>query len=112
MLDSGRRIIGGERFVAHNLVPGRPLLITSRADAEVTPRTDPVVALPDLLVLANGVPVGRWHRPGGGTIWNESSFAIPAALVTGPTIALELAAPQPLLSPYPDYISFGYWFSQ
>jgi len=27
-------------------------------------------------------------------------------------LALELAAPRQLLSPYPDYISFGYWFSQ
>jgi hypothetical protein len=112
VLDSGRRIIGGERFVAHNLVPGRPLIITSRADVGDMLRDDQVMTLPDLLVLANGVPVGRWHRPSGGTIWNESSFTIPGALVTGPTVALELAAPRQLLSPYPDYISFGYWFSQ
>lgn len=112
VLDSGRRIVGGERFVAHNLVPGRPLLITSRADVGDTPRGDQIMVLPDLLVLAHGVPVGRWHRPPGGTIWNESSFTIPGALVTGPSLALELAAPRQLLSPYPDYISFGYWFSQ
>jgi hypothetical protein len=112
VLDSGRRIIGGERFVAHNLVPHRPLVITSRADAGEAPRGHQIAALPDLLVMAQGVPVGLWHRGPAGRIWNESSFTIPAALVTGTTLVVELAPPRHLLSPYPNYTSFGYWFSQ
>jgi hypothetical protein len=112
VIDSGRRIIGGERLIAHNIIPGRPLTMTSRADAtDMLP--DPQIAtLPDLLVSVNHVPVGVWHRPGSGTIWNESSFTIPGTLVTGTTVEVELAPPRQLLSPYPDYTSFGYWFSQ
>lgn len=112
VVDSGRRIIGGERFVAHNVVPGRPLIVTSRDEARDTLPGDQVVMLTDLQVSVNGVPVGIWHRPPSGTIWNESSFTIPGALITGMTVELELAPPRQLLSPYPDYMSFGYWFSQ
>ncbi|HEY6422226.1 MAG TPA: hypothetical protein VIY28_03050 [Pseudonocardiaceae bacterium] len=112
VIDSGRSIIGGERFAAHGLAPGRPLIITSRADVTEVLTEDQARGLPDLLVLANGVPAGIWHRPNTGKIWDESSFTIPGALVTGPSVELELAPPRPLLSPYPEYKSFGYWFSQ
>jgi hypothetical protein len=112
VIDSGRRIIGGERFVAHNIVSGRSLIVTSRADARDMLLDPRIVKLPDLLVSVNHVPVGVWHRPSGGTIWNESSFTVPGTLVTGTTVEVELTPPRQLLSPYPDYTSFGYWFSQ
>jgi hypothetical protein len=112
VIDSGRRIIGGERFIAHHIIPGKPLMITSRADATDMLPDPHIVTLPDLLVSVNHVPVGVWHRPSNGTIWNESSFTIPGTLVTGTTVEVELAPPRQLLSPYPDYTSFGYWFSQ
>jgi hypothetical protein len=112
VVDSGRRIIGGERFVAHNVVPGRPLVMTSRTDARDTLLGDHIVAPPDLLVLANGIPVSIWRRPPGATNWDESSFTIPGDLITGTSVALELAPPRQLLGPYPDYTSFGYWLSQ
>lgn len=112
VLDSGRRIIGGERFVTHNIVPGMPLTITSRTNITDTMGNTQIETLSDLQVLANGVPVGIWHRPHNGTIWHESSFTIPGALITGPTIELELAPTRQRLSPYPDYTSFGYWISQ
>lgn len=112
IVDSGRQIIGGERFVAHHLIPGRPLIMTSRIAAPDAVRGAQVVALPDVLVVAQGVPIGRWHRSLGDAPWTESSFTVPGSLITGSTVALELAAPRGLWSPYPDYLSFGYWFSQ
>jgi hypothetical protein len=112
VIDSGRRIIGGERFVAHHLVPGSPLIMTSRANARDMLPDPHVIALPDLLVLVNRVPVGVWHRPSGDTTWNETSFTIPGTLLTGTSVEVELTPPRQLLSPYPDYTSFGYWFSQ
>jgi hypothetical protein len=112
VIDSGRRIIGGERFVAHNVIPGRPLTITSRSASTKVRQDQRITALPDLLILVDDVPVGVWHRPYDGTTWNESSFTIPGALVTGTSVKLELAPPRQLLAPYPDYSSFGYWLSQ
>lgn len=123
VLDSGRRILGEETFTAHHLLPGRPLTITARTDV-----TGPVRGL---RVVVNDVSAGEWRlapdpddpAAGGASEptndagdvpkrWRETSFTVPANLVTGADVTMRLAADRPLRNPYPNYLSFGYWFSQ
>ncbi|WP_186382739.1 ArnT family glycosyltransferase, partial [Amycolatopsis rhizosphaerae] len=104
VIDSGRMIMGGEEFTARNLIPGQPLTITART------AMDKVV--PDMLVVVNGVPAGVWTRPVETAPWSTATFTVPARLVTGSSVGIELRQPRPLLNPYPVYTSFGYWFSQ
>ncbi|HWE87937.1 MAG TPA: hypothetical protein VG317_00575 [Pseudonocardiaceae bacterium] len=104
VVDSGRQIMGGERFTATNLEPGRPLTITSRADQ--------TGGVPQMTVLVNGRPIGLWSRDRVTGGWGVYRFTIPGNVITGPTARIELAPPRPLLNPYPWYLSFGYWLSQ
>jgi hypothetical protein len=130
MVDSGRQILGGEMFTAHNLTPGEPVTLTARTQAvataetmtstgEATPATPPKPgAQPDpgrikeVNVLVNGKFAGTLplvHDPSG---WHESRLVIPGDLVTGPSVTVQLTSVHPFLSPFPEYTSFGYWISQ
>jgi hypothetical protein len=104
VVDSGRQILGGEVFTAHNLVPGRQLTLTARS-RQVWP-------FDGMQVLVNGEPAGILPMAMDKTGWHESSLVIPGGLVTGPTVTVELTARRPFLNPYPEYTSFGYWLSQ
>jgi hypothetical protein len=104
VIDSGRPIAGGEAFTAHNLIPGRPLTITSR--------TAMTKIVPEMLVLVDGKPAGIWTRPNAAGPWSAYTFTVPGQLVTGSTARIEILPPRPLLNPYPVYNSFGYWLSQ
>jgi hypothetical protein len=104
VMDSGRDIQGGEQFTAGNLLPGRPLTITSRADV-----TGQVMQME---VLVNGRPAGSWQRTRATGGWSTDRFTVPGNLITGPTARIEMAAPRPLLNPHLEYTSFGYWLSQ
>ncbi len=44
--------------------------------------------------------------------WTTARFTVPAELVTSSEVAVELEPVRPLLSPYPEYTSFGYWIVQ
>jgi hypothetical protein len=104
VIDSGRSIVGGEAFTANNLVPGRPLTITSRIHMSGV--------VPDMRVRVNGVDAGTWTRQSQDSPWAEYTFTVPGGLVTGGSVRIEVAPRQPLLNPYPFYVSYGYWFSQ
>ena len=104
VVDSSRPVVGGEAFTAHNLVPGRPLTITSRTAMHGTEF--------DTRVLVNGVEAGVWTRDEQNTTWSTYRFTIPANLITGPSVHIEIEQTRPLLNPYPDYTSYGYWLSQ
>lgn len=104
VIDSGRYILGTETMTAHNLIPGKPLTITSRTQAIGTRQ--------QVRVVVNGVAVGLWDLYPDSKGWSEASFTVPGDLITGPNVTLEIGSPRPLLSPYPEYTSFGYWFSQ
>jgi hypothetical protein len=114
VIDSGRLIVGGENFTADNLVPGQPVTITSRAFVKGNPAdTSAVSYMPDTRVLVNGVSAGTWtRRPQPNAPWSEYTFTIPGNLITGSSARVELQSPQPLLNPYLNYYSYGYWFSQ
>ncbi len=111
VVDSARHIIGGETFTASHLLPGRPVTITARIDA-AQPWPDRSTGSRAVAVSVGGTPVGTWDWPGTGNGWREYTFVIPARLVTGPSLGIQIGPLQPLLGPYPDYESFGYWFSQ
>lgn len=104
VIDSGRQIIGGEEFTTTNLEPGRSLTITSRTDLTGSEAS--------VQVVVNGVPVGLWHRTRATDGWATETFTVPGNLITGPSAHIQLTVPRPLLNPYPEYISFGYWLSQ
>ena len=41
-----------------------------------------------------------------------TEFTVAGDLITSPEVTVELGPVRPLLSPYPEYTSFGYWFVQ
>ncbi|PRX47929.1 4-amino-4-deoxy-L-arabinose transferase-like glycosyltransferase [Prauserella shujinwangii] len=103
VVDSGRVIVGGERFTAGGLTPGEPLTIHARTLAPGVER--------EVRVRVDGTDVGTWrfHR---SEEWRHRAFTVPGDAVTGESVTVELEPVRPLLSPYPEYTSFGYWFSQ
>lgn len=103
-VDSGRNIEGGEDFTAHNLIPGRPLTITSRTDMNKI--------VPDMRVLVDGKLAGTWTRPNQPGAWSTYTYTVPGDLITGSSAHIEILQPRPLLNPYPIYNSYGYWLSQ
>jgi hypothetical protein len=105
VLDSGRNIIGGEEFTVRELVPGRPVTITTRALVDDESQTQ-------LRVLADGVAAGVWNRTPTGEGWATYSFTVPGELVRDSSLRVELRQMQPMYNPYPEYTSFGYWFTQ
>jgi len=104
-IDSGRSIAGGEEFTVGGLVPGRPATLTGRTGMRGT--------VPEMNVFVDGKPAGSWDRETvAGAAWGTYTFTIPAGLIAGPTAKIELRQPRPLLNPYPDYTSYGYWITQ
>lgn len=105
IIDSGRTILGGESFTAHNLLPGRDATLTARAS---------IRGVPDMTILVNGRPAGTWIRDKTpeDQAWADFTFTIPADLVTAPDLHIDIQQPRPLLNPYPDYTSYGYWLTQ
>lgn len=104
VVDSGRIIVGGERFTAGDLSPGQPLTIATRVFA--------TGAVHQVRVLVDGKDAGVWEfaqREGG---WAVDEFTVPGELVTSPNVSVELKPVRPFLNPYPEYTSFGYWFVQ
>jgi hypothetical protein len=104
VIDSGRAIVGGETFTAHNLVPGQPVTLTARTAMHGS--------VPDLQVVVDGRPAGTWTRTTGAGPWQHYTFTIAAGLFTTSAVRIEIQQPRPLLSPYPDYTSYGYWLTQ
>lgn len=111
VVDSGRHVIGGEVMTASNLTPGRPVTITSRISA-TRPLPDTYTGSREVQVSVNGQDVGLWRFEAGDEGWYESTFTIPGELVRDSTLTVELGPVQTFLGPYPDYTSYGYWFSQ
>ncbi|HEX7659200.1 MAG TPA: hypothetical protein VF444_06930 [Pseudonocardiaceae bacterium] len=115
VVDSGRPIVGGETFTAGNLTPGQELTITARSDVKGDPTlTSQPSFVPDMRVLVNGVAVGTWNRlPSTDDAgWATYTYTIPGNLITGSSARIQLQPLKPLLNPYPNYDSYGYWFSQ
>jgi hypothetical protein len=104
VVDSSRPIVGGETFTAHDLEPGKPLTITSRTAMHGT--------VFDMRVLVDGVEAGSWVRDERDGVWSTYSYTIPGELIKDSSVRIEIQQPRPLLNPYPDYTSYGYWLSQ
>lgn len=111
VVDSGRHVIGGERMTARNLEPGKPVTITARVDT-AEPSRDEITGSREVRVTANGTDLGAWQFAPDDKGWTETTFTIPGELVTGNSVTVELGPMQEFLGPYPDYTTFGYWFSQ
>jgi hypothetical protein len=107
--DSGRHIVGGESFTVSHLTPDRALQITARTQ----PAHDTPTESRQLQVTVDNHPAGTWTLPPTDPLgWHESTFTIPANLLTTSTARIQLRPADPLLAPFPDYLSFGYWISQ
>lgn len=132
IVDSGRHVIGGEVMTVRNLTPGLPVTITSRISAR-EPLPDVYTGSREVAVTVNGHEIGLWRfgsarddqraaqasgagdsdgKPDDGQGWHETTFTIPGEFVTGSSITVEFGPVQEFLAPYPDYTSYGYWFSQ
>ncbi|GAB2738439.1 hypothetical protein GCM10027174_09580 [Salinifilum aidingensis] len=107
VVDSGRKVLGGETMTVRHLTPGLPLTITGRIEA-VDDETSPY----GIEVSVDGRRVGSWHRADARAGWAEPTFTIPARFVTDESLRLRFGSHDAFLSPLPDYVSYGYWFSQ
>lgn len=107
VIDSGRVIVGGERFTVRGLDPGKPLTVATRV---LTPGENPEHR--EVRVRVGGRDAGVWRLPEAREEWTTARFTVPAELVTSSEVAVELEPVRPLLSPYPEYTSFGYWIVQ
>ena len=103
-IDSGRAIVGGEVFTVGNLVPGEPATLTARTGMHGT--------VPEMSVYVDGRLAGTWTREGEPGAWGHYPFTIPGDLITGAAAKIEIRQTRPLLNPYPDYTSYGYWVTQ
>ncbi|MEJ8281870.1 hypothetical protein [Pseudonocardia spirodelae] len=106
--DGGRRVLGGETFTLSGTVPGRPVTLTGRVGAgpALPGERTRVVA-----VDVDGRPAGEWTLPDAQP-WAQVSFTVPGALVTGDAVTVTTRPVAPLLAPYPDYRSYGWWASR
>ncbi|WP_048876866.1 DEAD/DEAH box helicase family protein [Saccharomonospora saliphila] len=104
VIDSGRIVVGGESFTAHDLVPGRETTLATRVLAPGSNH--------EVRVRVDGRDAGVWTLPPGADRWSTARFTIPGDLVTSANPTIELEPVRPLLSPYPEYTSFGYWLLQ
>lgn len=106
--DSGRHVVGGETFTLGGTVPGRPVTLTGRIGAgpALTGERTRVVA-----VDVDGRPAGEWTLPDAQP-WAQASFTVPGELVTGDRVTVTTRPVAPLLAPYPDYRSYGWWASR
>ena len=136
VVDSSRHVVGGEIFTLHHLVPGRPVVLTTRvapradgsrpaAETDATANPAPTASAERAPTEIDGQavaltvddrPVGRWYFTAPGSArsegWLQSQTVIPAELVTGPDLTVRTGPLQTFLGPYPDYWSYGYWASQ
>ena len=111
VIDSGRKILGGERFTVHDLRPGEPLRVVARikpSGGESSPSLDPSA----IALRVNGEQVATWDPEQTGSKWQVHTFVVPASAVTASTLRIELGETDPFLSPHPKYTSYGYWFIQ
>ncbi|GAA1871052.1 hypothetical protein GCM10009772_51720 [Pseudonocardia alni subsp. carboxydivorans] len=106
--DSGRHVVGSETFTLGGTVPGRPLTLTGRIGAgpALPGERTRVVA-----VDVDGRPAGEWTLPDAQP-WAQASFTVPGELVTGDRVTVTTRPVAPLLAPYPDYRSYGWWASR
>lgn len=106
--DSGRHVVGGETFTLGGTVPGRPVTLTGRIGAgpALPGERTRVVA-----VDVDGRPAGEWTLPDAQP-WSQASFTVPGELVTGDRVTVTTRPVAPLLAPYPDYRSYGWWASR
>lgn len=106
--DSGRHVVGGETFTIGGTVPGRPVTLTGRIGAgpALPGERTRVVA-----VDVDGRPAGEWTLPDAQP-WAQASFTVPGELVTGDRVTVTIRPVAPLLAPYPDYRSYGWWASR
>ncbi|MGW9308889.1 hypothetical protein ACWGPQ_12855 [Saccharomonospora azurea] len=104
VVDSGRVIVGGESFTARGLTPGQDLTIATRVLSSAENR--------DVRVRIDGRDAGVWRLPESPDAWTTAEFTVAGELITSPEVTVELEPTRPLLSPYPEYTSFGYWFVQ
>lgn len=106
--DSGRHVVGGETFTLGGTVPGRPVTLTGRIGAgpALPGERTRVVA-----VDVDGRPAGEWTLPDAQP-WAQASFTVPGELVTGDRVTVTTRPVAPLLAPYPDYRSYGWWASR
>lgn len=128
IVDSGRHVVGGEVMTVRNLTPGEPVTITSRVSAR-QPLPNFRTGSRRVDVTVNGHEAGRWQLDaprapgdtggnrtpviaGDGQGWHETTFTIPGELVTDSSITVRFGPTQKFVAPYPDYVSYGYWFSQ
>lgn len=106
--DSGRHVVGGETFTLGGTVPGRSVTLTGRIGAgpALPGERTRVVA-----VDVDGRPAGEWTLPDAQP-WAQASFTVPGELVTGDRVTVTTRPVAPLLAPYPDYRSYGWWASR
>lgn len=106
--DSGRHVVGGETFTLGGTVPGRSVTLTGRIGAgpALPGERTRVVA-----VDVDGRPAGEWTLPDAQP-WAQASFTVPGELVTGDRVTVTTRPVAPLLTPYPDYRSYGWWASR
>ncbi|WP_226360145.1 hypothetical protein [Pseudonocardia sp. ICBG1142] len=106
--DSGRHVVGGETFTLGGTVPGRPVTLTGRIGAgpALPGERTRVVA-----VDVDGRPAGEWTLPDAQP-WAQASFTVPGEFVTGDRVTVTTRPVVPLLAPYPDYRSYGWWASR
>ncbi|EHR59116.1 hypothetical protein [Saccharomonospora cyanea] len=104
VVDSGRTVVGGESFTARGLTPGKPLRIATRVLSSAENR--------EVRVRIDGRDAGVWRLPESPGAWTTAEFTVAGELVTSSEVTVELGPTRPLLSPYPEYTSFGYWFVQ
>jgi hypothetical protein len=105
VVDSGRQITGGERFTVHNVRPGHPVRIVARL--MVTSKQQHQVKL-----TVNGRTVATPNLGPKTDHWTVHTFQVPASAVTSSTLTVSVGPKHPLLAPYPNYQSFGYWIEQ
>ncbi|EIE97164.1 MATE family efflux transporter [Saccharomonospora glauca] len=107
VIDSGRTVVGGESFTVTGLTPGQPLRIATRVlSAAANPENR------EVKVRVDGRDAGVWRLPDSPEAWMTTEFTVAGDLITSPEVTVELGPVRPLLSPYPEYTSFGYWFVQ
>ncbi|OLT39070.1 hypothetical protein BJF85_07610 [Saccharomonospora sp. CUA-673] len=63
-------------------------------------------------VRVDGEEVGVWNLGPNRESWETRSFDIPARYIDSPDAEITLEPVRPLLSPYPEYTSYGYWVTQ
>ncbi|GAA1252552.1 hypothetical protein GCM10009676_44340 [Prauserella halophila] len=104
VIDSSRYILGGETFRIENLKPGEDAKLTSRVMVNGIEQF--------VRVRVDGRAVGVWDLGPNRDAWRTRSFDIPGKFVTSSDAEITLEPVRPLLSPYPEYTSYGYWVTQ